>query len=95
MAALSMMFGRLLGWYTLYSFLGALAPLQNFARCKIHFTSKSCVRLYWHRYCRGTPAAGVSQLCVVVQGMELRNFCRGRHLYSAARLLHWASAHIL
>jgi len=28
-----------------------LPPWQNFSRCKIHFTSKSCVRLYWQRYC--------------------------------------------
>ena len=31
--------------------LGALAPLQNFARCNIHFASKSCALLYWQRYC--------------------------------------------
>ena len=30
---------------------GALAPLRNFATCKIHFASKSCVLLYWQRYC--------------------------------------------
>ena len=30
---------------------GALAPWRNFARCRIHFTSKSCVLLYWQRYC--------------------------------------------
>jgi len=28
---------------------GALAPWWNFARCKIHFTSKSCILLYWQR----------------------------------------------
>jgi len=27
---------------TLYTFSGALAPCRNFARCKIHFASKSC-----------------------------------------------------
>jgi len=27
--------------------------------------------------------------------MEVRNFCRGHHLYSAGRPSHWASAHIL
>jgi len=31
----------------------------------------------------------------VVQGMELRNFRRGRHLYSAGRPSRWATAHIL
>ena len=42
-----MMFGRLLGWCTVYTFSGAHAPLWNFAWCKIHFKSKSCVLLYW------------------------------------------------
>jgi len=32
---------------TLYTSLGAFAPWWNFARCKIHFASKSCVLLYW------------------------------------------------
>jgi len=35
------------------------------------------------------------KLCGVVQGMELPNFCRGRHLYSAGRPSRWASAYIL
>jgi len=43
----------------------------------------------------GTPAAGVSQTLRHGQGMELRNFRRGRHLYSAGRPSRWASAHIL
>jgi len=37
------------GWYTIY-ILRALAPERNFARCKIHFVSKSCVLLYWQLY---------------------------------------------
>jgi len=45
------MFGRLLHWYTIYTFLGALAPWRNFVSCKIHFASKSCILLYWHHYC--------------------------------------------
>ena len=36
-----------------------------------------------------------AKLCGVVQGTELRNFRRGRHLYSAGRPLCWASAYIL
>jgi len=35
----------------IYTFSGALSPWQNFARYKIHFTSKSCIRLYWQHYC--------------------------------------------
>jgi len=36
-----------------------------------------------------------TKVCGVVQGMELWNFRRGRHLYSAGRPSRWASAHIL
>ena len=36
-----------------------------------------------------------AKLCGVVQGTELRNFRRGRHLYSAGRPSRWASAYIL
>jgi len=80
------MFGhRLLGLYTMYTFSGALTPWRNFARCKIHFTSKSCVLLYWQRYCTALQQPASAKLCGVVQGMELGNFHRGRHLYSAGR----------
>ena len=37
-------FGRLLGLYTIYTYPGLL-PRQNFARCKLHFASKSCILL--------------------------------------------------
>ena len=36
------------GWYTIYTFWGHLALLRNFARCKIHFASKSCAVSYTH-----------------------------------------------
>jgi len=49
------MFSHVLGWYAMYTFLGALAAWQNFARCKIHFTSKSCICLYWQHYCKNRP----------------------------------------
>jgi len=56
------MFGRLLDWYTklICAFSGALAPWRNFVRCKIHFTSKSCV-LILAALLHGTRAAAVSQ----------------------------------
>jgi len=77
------MFSRLLGCYIVYTFLGALAPWWNSARCKIHFASKSCVLLYWQRYCTALQQGASAKLCRVVQEIDLRNFrCRGRHLYS-------------
>jgi len=47
--------------------------------------------LYWQRYMalEQRPSA---KLCGVVQGMELRNFRSGRHLYSAGLPSCWASA---
>jgi len=75
-------FGHLLSWYTIYTFLGAFAPWQNFATCKVHFASKSCVLVYWQRYCMVLQQRASAKLCGMVQGMELRNFRRGRHLYS-------------
>jgi len=74
---------------------GAVAPWRNFATCKIHFTSKSCVLVYWQRYCMSLQQRASAKLCGVVQGMELRNFRSGRHVYSAGRPSRWASAHIL
>jgi len=83
------------GWYTMYSFSGALALWRNFVRCKINFASKSCVLLYWQHYCTALEQRPSTKLSGVVKAMELRNFRRGRHLYSAGRPLRWASAHIL
>jgi len=87
------MFGRHLGWYTMYTFLWDFAPWQNFAGCRIHFASKSCTLLYWQHYCMALQQWAWAKLCGVVQGMELRNFRRGRHM--AGQPSRWASAHIL
>jgi len=79
----------------LHNIVSGVLPLTEFfARCKIHFTSKSC-GLYWQRYCTALQQPASAKLCGVVQGMELRNFRRGRYLYSAGRPSRWASAHIL
>jgi len=80
---------------TIYTFLGALASYRNYASCKIHFASKSCVLLYWQRYCTAFEQRPSAKFCGMVQEMELRNFRRGRYLYSAGRPSRWASAHIL
>ena len=73
---------------------GGSCPLMEF--CKIHFTSKSCVLLYWQHYCTALQQRTSAKLCGVVglQGMELPNFRRGCHLYPAGRPSRWASAHI-
>jgi len=79
----------------IYTLSGALAPWRNFARCKIHFMSKSCVLLYWQSYCTALEQWLSTKLRGVVEGMELRNFRRGHHLYSAGQPSRWASANIL
>jgi len=80
---------------TLYIHLRGSCPWWNFATCKIHFTSKSCVLLYWQLVTARHSSSGRQPNCGMVQGMELPNFRRARHLYSAGRPSRWASAHIL
>jgi len=78
-----------------YTFSGALTLWRNFARCKIHFTSKSCVLLYWQCCWTALQQRASARLCGVVKGMELLNFDTERHLSSPRRPSLWASAHIL
>jgi len=76
---------------------GGFCPWRNSGTCKIHFASKSCVLIYWQRYCTTLQQRASDKLCGVVQGMEWRNLNSQRVLsiFSAGRLSHWASAHIL
>jgi len=78
----------------IYTF-GGSCPKRNFARCKIHFASKSCFLLYCRHYWTALEQWASAKLCGVLQGMELRNFWRRRHLYSARQSSRWASARIL
>jgi len=77
-----------------FSFQGLL-PWQNFAQCKIHFTSKSCICLYWQHYCTALQQRASAKLCGVIQGMEFRNFRIWRPLYLAGQPSRWGSAHFL
>jgi len=46
----------------IYTLLEALVPWRNFARCQVHFASKSCVLLYiLAALMHGTRVVGVSQ----------------------------------
>ena len=77
------------GWYTIFTFSGVLAPdgiLQNFILCPCLAFS-----LHWQCYCTALQQLLASaKLCGVVQGMELRHFRRGRHLYSSGWPSRWA-----
>ena len=68
---------------TLHIHFQELLPLNGslLASCKSHFASKSCVLLYWQRYCTAL--------------WQIAAFSGGRHLYSAGRPLRWALAHIV
>jgi len=56
---------------TLYiQFLGAFVLYHNFARCKIHSASKSCVLQYWQRYCTALKQWALAKLCGVVSSHD-------------------------
>jgi len=71
------MFGCLLGWYTIYTFSGVLALWRNFARCKIHFTSKSCILLHWQHYCTALQQRVSAKLCGVYKEWNYGTFAEG------------------
>jgi len=55
---------------TLYIPFRGLLPRWNFARCKMHFMAKSCLLLYWQRYCTALQqrsARTSAKLCGMVQ----------------------------
>jgi len=89
------MFGCLLGCYAIYTFSRAL-PLTEF--CTVQNSLYFQVLRYriLAALLHGTQQPSSAKLYgVVIQGMELPNFRRGCHLYSAGRPSRWASAHIL
>jgi len=65
----------------------------NFARSLVSSWAGT-LYIYIFGYCMALQQRASAKLCGVVQGMELRNFRRGRHLYSSGWLSCWASAHI-
>jgi len=69
-------------------------PLTEFYQVQNSLYVPNLVLLYWQRYCTALQQQTSAKLCGVVQEMELRNFHRGRHLYSAGRPSRWALAHI-
>jgi len=82
------LFGHLQGWYTTYTFSGVLAPLRNFARCKIHFASSQVLRFHIFG---SVTAQHLSSGCEP----NFAALSTGHHLYLAGRPSRWALAHIL
>jgi len=92
------MFGRLLGWYAMFIFFGGSSPLTKFCPVQNSLYVQVLRSPMLAAILHGIPAAGVSRTLrrgIYIQGMELRNFRRGCHLYSVGRSSRWASAHIV
>jgi len=62
------MFGRVLGWCTIYTSSEAVAPKRNFARCMIHFASKVLRSPILIALLDGTRKVGVSQTLRSAEG---------------------------
>jgi len=73
----------------------ALGPCErNFARCKIHLVSNTCVLLYWQCYSTTLEQWASAKLWGVVQRMELRTFTYG-NTYTTRRPSRLASPTLL
>ena len=85
----------LLGCYIIYTLSAALAPLTEFRHVQNSLCAQVLCSPILAALLHGSRATGSAKLCDVVQGMELRDYGRERHLYSAGRPSRWASAHIV
>jgi len=72
--------------HCIYIFVGSFPLTENFARCKIHYMSKSCIRLTGSVIARHSSSG---------QEPGFAALSTGRHLYSAGQPSPWALAHIL
>ena len=85
-----------MGWYTIYTFSGALAPWRNLARCKIHFLSQVLRSPILATLLHGTRAVGVSQnLRRATRNGIAELSQRAPPIFNRAAITYWASAHIL
>jgi len=63
---------------TLYVHFWELLSLTEYSdKCNVHIASKSCVLLYWQRYCTPLQQRASAKLCGVWQRRELGNFRSG------------------
>jgi len=82
------MLGRLLRWYTVYTFSGGSCPLTEFCRLQNSLCFQ-ILRSILTALLHGTRGLSTGHQPNFVA------LSRGRHLYSAGRPSLWASAHIL
>ena len=60
----------------LYIF-GGSCPWWNFATCKIHFASKSCILLYWQCYCTALQQWGQPNFAALYKEWSYGTFAEG------------------
>jgi len=92
------LFGRLLGWYTMYTFSGALLPNGILPAAKFTLRASLGFSYIGSITVRQSSSGRHDHPIFAAWDKEgnYRTFApRLRHLYSAGRPLHWASAHIL
>ena len=88
------MFGRLLRWYNLYiQFWGLLPTTTEFCHVQHSHCGKSCVLLYWQRYCTTLEQYASAKLCGMLQGRELGSL--GPRVYAPPRIAHGSVAIML
>jgi len=80
---------------TLYIFLGGSCLLREFCQVQNSLCVQVLHCLVLAALLHGTWAMGVSQTLQRGTRNGIRDFYRGRHLYSAGRPSQWTSAHIL
>jgi len=89
------MFGRLLGWYTIYAFSGALLPNGILPGVKFTLRPSLAFSYIGSVTVRQSSSRRHDHPNFAAWDKEGNFAPRLRHLYSAGRPLHWASAHIL
>jgi len=68
-----MIFGHLLGWYTMYTFLGALAPDRILRHAKFTYA----FFLYWQHYCTALQQRGQPNFAVWYKEWNYQTFAEG------------------
>ena len=75
-------------WLIHYIYIfGAFCPKGNFARYKIHFAFKSCILLYWQRYCRALEQRASVKFAACYKEW---NYAQRRNV-SASPIFGWAA----
>jgi len=86
------MFGRLLGWYTIYTFLGAVAPGRILSGAKFTLRPSLAFAYIGSVTARHSSSGRQPNFAASYKDWNYGTFAKG--LYSVGRPSRWASAHI-